>query len=63
MTILRRTGAPAPPTVEHLVCAFAHGSCRCEATGKGPCASVKVAADRIRNRVLHEISDGKRRAE
>lgn len=61
MSVLHRTGAPEPPTVEHLVCAFAHGTCACARTGNGPCEAVKVAAGRIRNRVLHEIAEAKRK--
>ncbi|MEP9389630.1 hypothetical protein [Mesorhizobium sp. KR9-304] len=60
MSVLRRTGAPDLPTVEALVCAFANGSCLCAETGKEPCITVKIAADRIRNRVEHDLAVARR---
>lgn len=60
MSVLRRTGAPEPPPVEELVCAFAHGSCACAGGGKGWCSSVTTAALRMRNRVEFEIAEAKR---
>jgi hypothetical protein len=60
MAVLRLTRAPAPPSVEALICAFAHGSCVCEAAGAEACTAVRVAAERIRNRVQLDLAAERR---
>lgn len=63
MAVLKRdraqlsTGAPLPSPVWQMLCEFANGSCACAATGAGrACQSVEAAAQRISDRVFHDLA-------
>lgn len=56
------TGAPLAPPPWQLICEFANGYCVCAATRADgpPCHAVEIVAQRVKNRVLHDLSVAER---